>query len=168
MTFSLNRDEEILRIVETYSNTIFKISLVILCNVADAEDAVQNTFLKYITKAPVFRDGEHEKAWFIKVSTNLCIDMCRFRKRHVQLNIDDFQECYHSEENWEILKSMMELSKKYKIVLYLYYIYGYKTDEIARMLKILPSTVRKRLQYGRQLLRIEYGEERYHEGKAIY
>ncbi len=159
--FKLGRptDADIERIMKTYSNTIFRISLVILCNEADAEDALQNTILKYISKAPVFHDNEHEKAWFIRVTTNICVDMCRFRNRHTHLNIDDFEDYHQSDENGEILKSIMELPPKYKTVLYLFYVGGYKTDEIARILKILPATVRKRLQYGRNLLKIEYGKE---------
>lgn len=165
MIFDLKRpkDEEIVRVVNTYSNTIFKICLVLLCNEADAEDALQNTMLKYISKAPVFNDTEYEKAWIIRVTTNICKDMCRFRKRHAYLNIEDFQDYYQTEESREILKSVMELPEKYKVVLYLYYIGGYKTDDIARILKILPATVRKRMQYGRNILKIEYGKEHYNE-----
>lgn len=161
-------DVEIIRVVENYSTTIFKICLVILCNESDAEDALQNTFFKYITKGPIFHDSEHEKAWFISVATNICRDMRRFRNRHNYLNIDELQDYYQSEESKNILKSIMELSEKYKVVLYLFYIAGYKTDEIARILKILPATVRKRLQYGRNLLKIEFEEEWNNERRAIY
>ena len=148
-------NKSIERIVETYSNTIFKISLIILCNEVDAEDALQETILKYISKTPIFHDEEHEKAWLIRVATNVCKDMCRFRNRHNHINIEDIQDYYQSDETGEILRSVMELPKKYKIVLYLFYISGYKSDEIAKILKILPATVRKRLQYGRNLLKMD-------------
>lgn len=56
------------RIVDTYGNMLFRLCLVILCNEADAEDAVQDTFFKYLSKSPTFNDYNHEKAWLIKVA----------------------------------------------------------------------------------------------------
>ena len=47
-------EEEIRELVSKYSSLIFRISYCILCNSADAEDAVQETFLRYLTKAPEF------------------------------------------------------------------------------------------------------------------
>ena len=58
-------------IVNKYSDMLFRICYCILCNKADAEDALQDTFVKLLTKAPVFADDEHEKAWLIKVATNI-------------------------------------------------------------------------------------------------
>ena len=51
--------------VEKYGDMLYRISLLILKNTADAEDAVQETFIKYFTKAPEFTDADHEKAWTI-------------------------------------------------------------------------------------------------------
>lgn len=68
-------EKNIERIVDKYSNMLFKIALVILCCNQDAEDAVQDTIIKYMTKSPVFQDSEHEKAWLIKVVTNRCKNM---------------------------------------------------------------------------------------------
>ena len=66
------------RIVDTYGNMLFRICLVILCNESDAEDAVQDTFIKYLSKSPTFNDSEHEKAWLITVATNRCKNMRRY------------------------------------------------------------------------------------------
>ena len=52
-------DDEVERIVNTYSNMLFKLCFTLLCNNADAEDAVEDTFIKYITKSPYFQDEEH-------------------------------------------------------------------------------------------------------------
>jgi RNA polymerase sigma-70 factor (ECF subfamily) len=55
--------------VEKYSQMLFRICYSILNNKHDAEDALQETFLRYMLKAPLFKDSEHEKAWLIKVAT---------------------------------------------------------------------------------------------------
>lgn len=152
-------DAEIERIVKTYSAMLYKICFLMLCSESDAEDAVQNTILKYLTKSPVFHDSEHEKAWLIRVAVNTSKDICKSRKRHFHLGIEEVQDIAVSEEQGDILKEILALPQNYKSVLYLFYLGGYQTKEIADILGIRPATVRKRLEYGRKLLRLTYGEE---------
>ena len=44
-------------------------------------------------------------------------------------------------------------------MLHFYYIEGYKTKDIANIPSVSPQTVRKRLHYGRDMLKIEYGKD---------
>lgn len=46
--------------VERYGDMLYRICLLALKNTADAEDAVQETFIRYVQKSPDFLDGEHE------------------------------------------------------------------------------------------------------------
>jgi len=149
-------DSEIECIVNTYSNTLFKLCFTILCNNADAEDAVEDTFLKYITKSPYFQDEEHTKAWLIRVATNTCKDMYRFNKKREHINFDDLFNYSKTEGSNEILEEVMNLPVKYKTVIHLFYIEGYKTDEISEILSTSSSAVRKRLQYAREKLKFQY------------
>ena len=55
----------------------------------------------------------------------------------------------------DLFETIMHLPSKYKIILDLYYIEGYKSGEIANILNLSPVAVRKRLQYARQLLKNE-------------
>ena len=55
-------EETIRRLVETYSPTLLRLAAARLSSPADAEDAVQEAFLRLLTTQPVFRDAEHEKA----------------------------------------------------------------------------------------------------------
>ena len=77
--------------VEKYSKTLFRICYSILLNEADTEDALQETFIRYMTKAPLFKDSEHEKAWLIKVATNISKNMVRFRKTHQSANLAELE-----------------------------------------------------------------------------
>jgi len=153
-------DDEFEYIVNTYSNMLFKLCFTILCNNADAEDAVEDTFFKYMTKSPCFQDEEHTKAWLIRVATNLCKDIHRFNKKRDYINFDDLLNYGKTEENHEILEAVMSLPAKYKTVIHLFYIEEYKTDEISKILSISPSAVRKRLQYARDKLKFQYEKER--------
>ncbi len=141
--------------VEKYSQMLFRICYSILCNKHDAEDALQETFLRYMTKAPMFRDSEHEKAWLIKVATNISKNMSRFNLHHATENLDELRSIGVSDDDRDIFEMIMNLPSKYKIVLDLYYIEGYKANEIADITDTSPVTVRKRLQYGRMMLKKE-------------
>lgn len=141
--------------VEKYSQMLFRICYSILCNKHDAEDALQETFLRYMTKAPLFKDSEHEKAWLIKVATNISKNMARFNSRHAVENLDELRHIGISDNDRDVFELIMRLPAKYKIVLDLYYIEGYKANEIADIINTSPVAVRKRLQYGRKMLKLE-------------
>ena len=141
--------------VEKYSQMLFRICYSIVCNKEDAEDALQETFLAYMTKAPVFRDSEHEKAWLIKVATNTSKNICRYRLYHGCENLDDLKDIGVLDDDRSIFEAIMRLPEKYKIVLDLYYLEGYKSNEIAHIIGISPENVRKRLQHGRKMLKHE-------------
>lgn len=75
-------EKDIREAVIKYSDMLYKVCIVILCNEQDVQDAIQDTFCRYLEKKPEFRDEEHKKAWLIKVATNICRDMMRFKIRH--------------------------------------------------------------------------------------
>ncbi|HIV85841.1 MAG TPA: sigma-70 family RNA polymerase sigma factor [Candidatus Monoglobus merdigallinarum] len=148
-------DSEIEDVVNKYSGMLFKLCFTVLYSNADAEDAVSDTFLRYITRSPEFADEEHKKAWLIRVAVNICKDMCRFRKKHGCESLDEAIGYCADQSEINILEEIMRLPAKYKTVIHLFYIEGYKTAEIAEILSISKSAVRKRLQYARGLLKIE-------------
>lgn len=156
-------EEEIRTLVDKYSPLIFRISYCILCNSADAEDAVQETLLRYITKAPDFNDEEHRKAWLIKVAANISKNMLMFRLRRETVNIEDIENIGIEQNDYEIFELIMNLPAKHKIVLTLYYVEGYKSKEIAEIIGISEETVRKRLQKGRELLKKEMEKENFYD-----
>lgn len=146
-------------IVEDYGDMLFKICMVLLCNEQDVQDAVQETFCRYMEHSIAFHDKEHEKAWLIKVAVNICRDMHRGRMRHPTVNLDDILEYLPMPEQSEVLLELMNLPGKLKTVIYLHYIEGYKTTEIAAMMGITANAVRKRMQRGREYLRLSLSEE---------
>ena len=151
-------DIEIL--VGQYADSLFRLCYAILRNCEDAEDAVSETLIKYLEKAPTFIEEEHRKAWLIRVASNTCKDMLRSNRyrEHVDLN----EVCLFTSEPSDsgVLKALLRLPEKYRTVIYLYYIEGYLSTEIADILNISPVSVRKRLQNGRKKLKLEYRKER--------
>ena len=150
------KKEYVDKIVNKYSDMLFRICYCILCNKSDSEDALQDTFVKLITKAPDFKDDEHEKAWLIKVATNISKNMVMLRLRRSTATLEDIAEIGVKDEDSEVFEAIMNLPVKYKIPMVLFYVEGYKTEEIADILQISSEAVRKRLQKGRELLKIEF------------
>lgn len=146
-------EKDIREAVIKYSDTLYKVCIVILCNEHDVQDAIQDTFCRYLEKKPEFRDEEHEKAWLIRVATNICRDMIRFRIRHPKVSIDEVENTLVAPEEKEILKELLELPVKQKTVIYLHYVEGYQIKEIADILGITESAVKLRLLRGRKQMR---------------
>ncbi len=151
--------EEVETAVNDWGNMLFRLSFTMLGNQADAEDAVSETIIKYIEKAPAFADKEHQKAWLIKVASNKCRDMLRADRRRNWVSLDDMRELCREEQDREVMYELLSLPPKYRLAIYLHYIAGYKTAEMAGMLGISPAAARKRLEYGRKMLKLSMGKE---------
>lgn len=151
--------EKIENILQEHGNRLYRLCLVILGNESDAEDALQETMIRYLQKAPAFTNDEHEKAWLIKVTSNICRDTLRYRKRQPVSLPDEWVNTPLPPENKEILGVLCALPEKYKLVLILYYVEGYRINEIAEIIEKTPSAVKMRLQKGRKLLETTYRKE---------
>lgn len=152
-------DSTIRTAVEKYADMIYRICIVMLKNDADAEDAVQETFLKYVQKSSAFECEEHEKAWFITTATNKCRDMLRFRNRHSAESENSLMNYSTDSESSYILDALMEIPDKYREILVLHYVEGYKVEEIAKHIGKTASAVKMRLSKARKLLEEKYRKE---------
>ncbi len=144
--------------VQAYSSMLYKICIVMLCNEQDAQDAIQDTFCRYLEKSPVFTDEEHEKAWLIRVASNICRDMLRFRIRHPKVSIEAITDSLATPEEQNVLAELLALPLRYRSVIYLHYVEGYRIREIADLLGISEQAVKKRMQRGRDQLRLSWKE----------
>ncbi len=149
------------RFLEIYlrrADLVYRVCFSFLKNPADTEDAVQNTFLRLLSSDPKFQDQEHEKAWLIVTASNLCRDQLRhWWKKREPLEWHEQTEAAPPTELDETLEALLSLPEKYRFPLYLFYYEGYRSGEIAQLLKKPPSTVRTYLQKGRELLRSKLG-----------
>ena len=151
---SFGTDEDISRVVRQYSPMLLRLAATRLPSAADAEDAVQETFVKLLDRRPVFRDAEHEKAWLIRVTLQRAADLRR-RKAREEIPLDDGIEACAPEREMEteLLSAVRALPEKYGAVIHLYYYEGYSIKEIAKLLGLPAPTVGTRLARGRERLR---------------
>ena len=144
-----NRLEDL---VTRYENTLLRAALAILGDVSEAEDAVQDAFLRYLEKKPAFRDGEHQRAWLLKVLANGCKSRLRSRKRHGTVELLDAYPA-PDQGSREVLEAVLALPPRERAAVHLFYYEGYSTEEIAAILGQRPGTVRSHLTRARQTLR---------------
>ena len=155
---SFGTDEIISRAVEQYSSMLLHLAASRLGSPADAEDAVQEVFLKLLTARPVFRDAEHEKAWLIRATLHRSSDIRRSAERR-NLPLEEAGEPAAREDALDLLSAVRALPDKYSAVIHLYYYEGYSINEIAKTLGLPAATVGTRLARGRERLREMLKEE---------
>ena len=149
---SFASDETISRIVETYSPMLLRLACTRLDDPADAEDIVQEVFLKLLTARPLFRDSEHEKAWLIRTTLHRASDLRRSAARR-NIPLEEAAQAAAPQAGSELLTAVRALPEPYSAVIHLYYYEGYSIKEIAKLLGVPISTVGTRLARGRERLR---------------
>ena len=139
-------------IVKRDSNKLFRAAVAITGSKAEAEDVVQEVFVKLIEKQPKFESEEHETAWLIRVTVNLCKNRIRsiwWRKTEPLLETYKTQ----SSEETNIMQIILSLPIKYRTVIYLFYYEGYSTKEIADITNQQESAIRQQLTRARRKLK---------------
>ena len=139
-------------LIDTHTNTLYRTALAILGNPAEAEDAVQDTFLRYLETRPQLRDSEHEKAWLLRVIINACRSRLRAAKRHP---LTELLASYpaHGPEESAVVEAVLALPPRERTAVHLFYYEGYSTQEIAAHTGHRPGTVRSHLSRARVRLR---------------
>jgi len=148
-------------LITKYSATVFRCAYSYVNNRSDAEDIMQEVFLKYLVKKPVFNDETHEKAWFLRVTINMCKSYLRssWLKKREEID-DDMRDKTYIENDPTLWELVRQLPEKYRVVVELYFVEGYTIKEISVILKKNPSTIGTWLERGKKQLRktMEDGE----------
>ena len=135
-----------------YSDMVYRIALTRTDTIENAEDIFQEVFTKFSEKLPNFKDAEHEKAWFIRVTINMSKNMKNTAWNRKVVTLDENIKFENQEEN-DIYSIVCELPENYKTVIYLFYYEGYKVKEISNILKKREGTVKTWLLRARNILK---------------
>lgn len=148
----MQNEQYIEKMIEKYSNTVYRIALTRCGTIENAEDVFQDVFIKFSEKLPNFENEEHEKAWFIRVTINLSKNIKQSAWNRKVTNLDENLIFENPEEN-EVFSVVYQLPQNYKTVIYLSYYEGYKVKEIAKLMKTKEGTIKTWLFRARQMLK---------------
>lgn len=149
-----NKNQYLEKMVEKYSNMIYRLALIRTRTKENSEDVYQEVFLRLAKKMPDFKSEEHEKAWLIRVTINCSKNLLnsKFFKNTSELKEDI---PFETEEKHNIYYSVQKLPIKYKTIVHLYYYENYKIKEISQILKMKENTVKSYLARAREKLKME-------------
>lgn len=111
--------EEFTAFYEKHSSSDFRLCMSYLCNVHDSADAVQETFLRYLSADTEFRDEGHALGWLVMTAGNVCKDMLRNKKRHPREKLETACDIGSEENGYirsEVFDAVCALPDKYKNV----------------------------------------------------
>lgn len=135
---------------------VYRLAMVMMGNISDAEDVTQTVFLKAWEKKPDFRDADHEIAWILTTTRNQCKDIHKsfYRRKRADLeNAPEPQVTLETQMDNEIWEALQSLAEKYRMVLYLYYYEGYSVRELSVILRRRESTLQTQLATGRKQMK---------------
>ena len=160
-------NEAVLRFFDQYADDAFRLAYSYLGSRPDAEDVVQDVFVKLIKSDITIKQGK-EKSYILTMVANRCRDFLRSGDVVFRAPFDDAtqveSEIVFDEDDTEMLSAVSELPEKLRIAIHLHYYEGYSLNEIADILDIAPSAVSMRLTRAKEVLRKRFMEGRRYAG----
>ncbi len=150
------------KLFETFKDRVYSTALRILGNTEDAEDAVQNSFLKIYSSIHAFRGESSLVTWIYRITANTCLDILRKRAKEGLSETfgesDSHKDIQSDSKRPDEIDSIIEreiakLPRKCKTVFILYAIEGFKHDEIAKIMEISSGTSKSQYFQAKALLR---------------
>lgn len=144
-------------LMQSQMQNMYKAARSVLYNDEDVADAISETILTCWEKLWQLKEEAYFRTWMTRILINKCNDILR-KQRNITLmeEIPELPSYDRKYENVEWEEALDSLDGKYRLILMLYYVEGFKTGEIAEILSMPESTVRTRLARGRQHLAKEF------------
>lgn len=170
MAPKLQSDDFVEHALSRHGDAVFRLALNQLRSAADAQDVVQDTFIRLLTHETAFHDENHLRAWLLRVALNRCRDLQRsawnskvdaLDEQTGRLGLADRrskkptpEEAVVSQLEYQPLWQALEaLPEKLRVVMHLRYVENLDDAEIANIIGTRPTTVRTRLFRARNQLR---------------
>jgi RNA polymerase sigma-70 factor (ECF subfamily) len=154
----LDKEMELERLMAHHGSAMLRMCYVYLKDVALAEDAVQDSFLKAYKKLHTLKEDSNEQAWLMRIAINTCKDYLRtawLKRVDRRTGIDTLPEASHDPDmpDATVINAVMALPNKYKDVVMLRYYQGMKVADVAKTLGITADAAKTRLRRANDTLR---------------
>lgn len=141
-----------MKLYELYAKRLYIACFRVLGNVAEAEEAMQDAFLKIFTRINQYDREKNFEVWMHRIAVNTAIDYVRrqmplMEELNDNLSEDAAEDCTGEEDEIsysvaKIKEGIQHLAPGYRLILTLYLFEGYDMEEISLILHLKPSTVR--------------------------
>ncbi|MFK7812030.1 MAG: RNA polymerase sigma factor [Maribacter sp.] len=158
-----------LKLYKQYCNGMFCVAMRFLKNEDDAEDVIQESFVKAFSKIHQFKGDVTFGAWLKRIVINKSIDFLK-KKQQKLIELDEGYMHVEADENWsveegisldEVRQAIEGLPDKYKYVVMMFLMEGFDHSEISQVLNITESACRTRLSRGKGFLKELLKSKRY-------
>ncbi len=150
----LRNKDVIETIFKRNANTVYRIAYLRTSSIPDAEDIMQEVFLRFIKHEPYFENEQHEKAWFIRTTINRTNSFFTSAWKRRSVALEDDIVHYDSYNDGSVLDAVMQLPKDISTAIHLFYYEEMSVKEIADSMNKSESAVKSLLFRGRKLLKI--------------
>lgn len=138
-------------LMNQHMQLMYKTARAILYSDEDVADAVQDTILCCWQNLADLKKPSRFRSWLTRVLINKCNDILRKKQMLVYCSeVPEMAASGHEFENVEWNEALKSLDEKYRLIIMLYYVEGFKTREISQILELPEATVRTRLSRARQ------------------
>ena len=144
-----------------YGDRVFSAAFSVCRSRTDADDVVQDAFIKYYSRDMDYESEEHIRAWLIRVAVNRAKDIAGSFWRKNKVAWENYMDelPFETPEDSALFEAVMRLPDRYRIVIHLFYYEEYAVSEIAEILHLREGTVKSQLSRGRKLLKNMLEEE---------
>ena len=138
------------RVFDKYSDMVYRLAFARVKNKYDADDILQEVFLRYMRAKKQPQSEEHIKALLIRITINCSKSSLTspHRKRTEPLS----EQFSVSDGNFDTLDAVLRLPLKYRTAVHLHYYCGYSVEELAAILSVKPSAIKSQLFRARKML----------------
>ena len=157
---SLRTRESFEEVMRKYADMVYRLAYTRVGNKYDADDILQEVFLRYIRADKTYTDEEHRKAWLIRATINYTKTFVTSAwNRHAEYSEPDAdagaedEGISQAETRNDIMRALSELPEKYRTAVYLFYYEDMSVAQIAKSVGASESNVKARLSRARDMLR---------------
>lgn len=144
---------------QKYADMVYRLAFVRTKSKSDSDDVLQEVFLRYLKVWQRLESEDHVKAMLLRITVNCSNSLSTsawFKKTEP---LDETIPSTASLDGNTVLQEVMKLPLKYRTVIHLHYYCGYSVDEIAKIEKLNPSTVKTHLSRARKMLKDSLKED---------
>ena len=157
---SLRTRESFDAVMRKYADMVYRLAYSRTGSTFDADDILQEVFLRYIRADKTYNDEEHRKSWLIRITINCTRSYATSAwKRHADYSEPDPNtgaedpNIAAAETKNDVMNALLQLPEKYRTAIYLHYYEDMSVAQIARSVGTTETNVKSRLSRGREMLR---------------